>query len=230
MVREAWVLQSMGSQRVDMTERLNLLKSMMLNERRQIQKTTLHTLIYIKIFKRQTVDMESRWVMATGWMIGMTEKGHERTLWDDGYSLYNHCGSYTLDIFVKNHYTVQSVVNLCKLHLNKHWPPPKKRKPWAECQLSPIYHTFTMHPYMTGVWFWMAGTQGKRQMRRKMTVKKKDRGEEMCLTRPQGAYTPEGDSWAAPGKAGAGGPDSQPVPERGPCTPEDACMSVSPLL
>ena len=71
--------------------------------------------------------MESRWVMATGWMIGMTEKGHERTLWDDGNTLYNRCGRYTLDVFVKNHYTVQSVVNLCKLHLNEHWPPPKKK-------------------------------------------------------------------------------------------------------
>ena len=100
----------------------------MLNERSRIQKTTLHTLIYIKMFKRQTVDTESRWMMATGWMIGMTEKGHERTLWDDGNSLYNHCGRYTLNEFVKNHYIVQSVVNLCKLHLNEHWPPPKKKK------------------------------------------------------------------------------------------------------
>ena len=76
----------------------------------------------------------------------------------------------------------------------------------------------------------MVGTQGKRQMRRKMTMRKKDRGEELCLTRLQGAYTPEDDSRAALGKAGAEGPDSQPVPERGPCTPEDPCMSVSPLL
>lgn len=76
----------------------------------------------------------------------------------------------------------------------------------------------------------MAGTQGKRQMRRKMPMKNKDRGEEMCLTRLQGAYTPEGASWAALVKAGAGGPDSQPVPERGPRIPEDPCMSAPPHL
>ena len=64
-----------------------------------------------KNFKRQSVDMESRWVMATGWMKGMTEKGHERTLGNDGNSLYNCCGRYTLDIFVKNHYIVQSCIS-----------------------------------------------------------------------------------------------------------------------
>ena len=76
----------------------------------------------------------------------------------------------------------------------------------------------------------MAGTPGKRQMRRKMPMKNKDRGEEMRLTRLQGAYTPEGASWAAPVKAGAGGLDSQPVPETGPRTPEDPCMSAPPHL
>lgn len=59
------------------------------------------------------------------------------------------------------------------------------------------------------------GTQGKRQMRRKMPMKNKDRGEEMCLTRLQGAYTPEA-SWAASGQSWGGGAGLPASTRRGP--------------
>lgn len=62
----------------------------------------------------------------------------------------------------------------------------------------------------------MAGTQGKRQMRRKMPMKNKDRGEEMCLTRLQGAYTPEGAAGPLRSKLGREGRTPSQYPKGGP--------------